>query len=387
MKKRCLILAAAAALMVSCSTDGPVNGIEPVDPLEKQNPIGFSTWQNSLTRAGSNETLETYHTTFSVYGTKQSTVDASVQYVFGGDATTAGGTKTGTTVTYSAGATAPNEWTYSPYRYWDKQANYTFIAFAPASAPLALSYENAGNITGNVLNNFVSTADYTLTGQNLQGDAATEEEIKAGFTGATGEDFDMMVSTVVSAGGSTYNPVNLTFQHILAKFNVTVAKAKVLDDAVVTVKSLTIDGLKDTGYFSNNAYNPTADPKVSAWDNDHLGCKSSSYQLAYNGTATELNEYDDAKPYYFIESLVMPQTIAADQCLCTLKYSITTGTGSDTYTEDYTYTFDLETVTSFGRFFDRSHYQLNITIDPTVILFDADVAAWADDEEADHTIE
>lgn len=385
--KKILFMAAMGALFVSCSSEDVLKPVPTNPEAERQYAIGFSTWQNNMTRAAS-EDLEFYHGTFAVYGTKKSNVDSSVQYVFGGDATTAGGNKAGTTVTYVEDATAPNDWTYSPYRYWDKQAKYQFIAYAPAGAPLQLNYYDKLLEVGNAYNNFVTTAPYALKGQNLQGTAATTEEIKTGFTGATGLDCDMMVSQVVSEDGATHNPdVMLEFAHILAKFNVTIAKSKVLDDAVVTVKSFTIANLLNQGTFSNNAFDASADPKVSAWDNVGYSATPSTYVLAYNGEPTALQEFDDNKPTYFIESLVMPQTLTADNNLCTLKYSITTGTAPDTYTEDYTYTFDLETATSFGRFFDRCHYQLNILIDPTVITFDASVFEWDEDNAADHTVE
>ena len=185
----------------------------------------------------------------------------------------------------------------------------------------------------------------------------------------------MMVSDVVYEEGAAHSAdVNLTFQHILAKLNVTVAKAAVLDGAVVNVKSIKIESLKDQGTFSNNDYD--GGTYASGWDNIAYSSgdvTTSTYVLAYNGTETTLNASDGAKKY-FIESLVMPQVIADGQSKLTIVYTITTGTGTNTHLEKYTATVDMED--AFGSFFDRYSYTLNLTINPTVITFDAGVTAW-----------
>lgn len=376
MKKSYLILAAVAGLFASCSNEVLVDDQPTRTDMPKA--IGFSTFSDLSTRVGTATDLEFYHNTFVVYGTKKSTVDAAdpVQYVFGDDASTTAGNTAGTTVTFNSGANDPNDWTYSPYRYWDKQATYYFRAYAPEAAPLALNYAAAGNAVNVAANDFVTTAAYTLVGQNLQATAATEGEILSGFTGEAGKDCDMMVSDVVYEEGATHNPdVNLIFKHILAKLNVTVAKAAVLDAAVVNVKSIKIESLKDKGTFSDNDYD--GGTYASGWDNVVYSAgdaASSTYVLAYNGTETTLNASTAAKKY-FIESLVMPQVIADGQSTLTMVYTITTGTGATAHLEKYTATIDMED--AFGSFFDRYSYTLNLTINPTVITFDAGVSAWS----------
>ena len=374
MKKSYLILAAVAGLLASCSNEVLVD--EAASNTSAPRAIGFSTFSEKATRTPGDYDLEDYHNTFAVYATKKSTVDASAaeQYVFGDDASTAAGQKAGTTVTFNAGAVAPNDWTYSPYRYWDKQATYYFRAYAPAAAPLALSYAAAGNAVNAAANDFVTTAAYALVGQNLQGAAATEAEILTGFTGASGEDCDLMISDVVYEEGAAHNAdVNLVFKHILAKLNVTVAKAAVLDAAKVNVKTSTINNLKNQGEFSDNAYD--GGTYTTGWSNVDYSATPSTYVLAYNGTETTLNASTPVKPKYFIESLVMPQVIADGQSTVTLVYTIETGTAPSTHLEQYTATIDLQD--AFTSFFDRYNYTLNITIQPEVITFDAGVSAWS----------
>ena len=55
---------------------------------------------------------------------------------------------------------------------------------------------------------------------------------------------------------------------------------------------------------------------------------------------------------YFIESLVMPQTIADDQVTLKAKYTIQTGG----YSENYTYQLDLYDVEALRKYFDGYNY-------------------------------
>ena len=77
----------------------------------------------------------------------------------------------------------------------------------------------------------------------------------------------------------------------------------------------------------------------------------------------------------------MPQAIPATTVELTTKYTITTGT----YSEDYTYQFDLSG--AFDRFFDRFNYTLNFTIAPDVIKFDPTVVEWTNQTAVAKTIE
>ncbi len=362
MKKSYLTLAAMAMIMASCSNEVLVDDSEMGGATDLA--IGFSTFSDLSTKGDATvkTNLEFYHGTFDVYGSKISTVDQSISHIFVADK-----------ITYSNGATTPNDWTYSPYRYWDKQANYNFIAVAPSSNIVEYSIAT-GKEVGDAANDFVTvTGGYTLNGQNLQTTATTAEIVK-GFTGiAPSTDTDIMTSANVPQSGSSVTAstvVNLTFKHILAKLNVTVAKASSLDAANVEVKSLEITGLEDHGTYSEKVYDATT--KKSGWTSS---VENSAYKLAYSG-AQELNASTGA-PYYFIESLVMPQGTATTDEVLTLKYTITTGTGTDTHEENYTYRMKLADAFADG-FLDRCNYTLKFTIDPLVIKFDATATVWAE---------
>ena len=286
MRKSYFILAAAATILASCAENGKITNDLRSD--ENKAVIGFSSYSEKATRGVNDNTdLEYYHNTFVVYGSKKSTNDDAISEVFDGGTTAL--------LTYSDGATTPNDWTYSPYRYWDKQANYKFIAVAPNASIVKYNWDAKATTlveVGTDANDFVSAADYTLTGQNLQA-TATSAEINKGFVGGDDKDTDIMTSALVSEAGATHNAnVNLVFKHILAKLNVTVAKAKLLNNADVYVKSIEIKGLKDKGTnYDESAYTEDdpattdiVDPK-SGWTASYSDDAPHAYVLKYDYAA------------------------------------------------------------------------------------------------------
>lgn len=311
-----------------------------------QTPIGFSTFADKQVRAQSSD-LEDYHHTVTVYGVKD---NVTVQTVF--DAVD---------LTYVAGATAPNEWTYSPLRYWDKQATYEFIAFAPETAPMEYVLHTDGKITGG---HFQTSAAYTLVGQNLQ-DGSSTEELYEGFTGGTGKDTDIMLAPQVAANGVTKGIVNFDFHHILSKLNVAVKLKAALAGSTVAVKNITISGLKDTGVYTDAA----------GWTASTV---DAAYKLQFdNASGVDINA---ANALYFLESLVMPQTMAGT---LNMVYTITSGG----YVETYNYEQPLTDIFTAAAFAKEANYTVTFTIDPEVITFDADVSVWATGENVGQEIQ
>lgn len=399
--RKSYLIAAAAMIMVSCAQNEKL-----FNDLQDDNKtvIGFSSYSEKAVRSiNNNADLEYYHGTFTVYGSKKSTIDSKISEVFDGGTTAL--------LTYNDGATTPNDWTYSPYRYWDKQADYKFIAVAPNAAIVKYDWNAAAeNLTevGTAANDFVTVSNYTLIGQNLQ-KTATSAEITKGFVGGDDKDTDIMTSGLASQAAGVTSTVNLTFKHILAKLNVSIAKDAVLNDADVYIKSLEISGLKDRGTYDESTYfpgqaevpaDPTATPPVehqaaipavSAWTANFSDDAPHAYKLAYTYAGDDNNkanggndaegqvgaELADATntatvPTYFIESLVMPQAVAANTATLTLKYQIVKGT----HKEDYTYQLDMSQ--AFTSYLDRHNYTLKLTIQPLVIMFDATSSAWED---------
>lgn len=359
------MIAAAAIAMAACTNDNILTGIEDVE--EQQTVIGFSSHSDMMLRgdATNKANLEFYHTTFAVYGTKTDAED-NVQYIFGGKAETAAGAKDGVTCTYTptvADQNATGEWKYTSPRIWDKKSAYDFVAYAPVAAAntLRFNYTTAG---GEIKNNgtFKTSSAYTLVGGNAQATATTAEKRK-GFTG----DLDLMTSAVEEVAGSTGGTVNLVFKHILAKLNVTVAKSANIDGTTVKITSVAITGLDDTGSYDESNYAAAA---TSGWSS--ITSTDADYKLSYtNASGLALNDSDD-DPYYVIESLIMPQTVANTAKLV-LKYQIEYGEGD---TETFVYPLDIKD--AFTSFMDRCNYNLKFTIGTDVIKFDATVTDWAD---------
>ena len=397
--RKILILAAAATILAACTQDTLMNNVQ---ESEQPTSIGFTSFSTKTSKGDPlvNTNLEFYHNSFVVYGTKQSVNDATdIQYVFGGKATAAG-IQDGVTCTYQTTPDAVlGDWKYTDPRYWDKQANYDFIGYAPASDanPLRYYYSAAKAQVGDAGNEFKTKQAYILTGTNLmQGAPATATKLK-GFTGD--KDLDLMVVYAANAqAGATHdNPVNLEFHHILSKLNVSFAKAESLDGVDITITSVEIEGFKDKGKYQSSKYSYTSDPKVSGWTASY-SADPSTYKLSFtgsqalnNGTYQDLDNdpttpdvYVKGDPYFLIESLVMPQTIAATgQVKITIKYTYTSGS----YSEDLSYTDDIyDIAAALHQYFDGYSYNLNFTFDPTPIKFDASVAVWADQVTVDYPI-
>lgn len=340
------------ALITSASLTACHNGevfVEVLPPLQEEyvsKPIMFDIYADKTTRAQATN-LEAYHNTFVVYGTKE---NDGMQTVFDG-----------VTVTHKAGASAPNEWTYSPLRYWDKQGSYEFIAYAPASAPVAYTLAGTGKVTGG---KFATTATYTLTGQNIQ-KGISNEEIYVGFDGKSGHDTDIMLSDKTTAEGKTKQLVNLNFRHILAKLNVAVKK-KAAFAPTITIKSITITGLHDSGTYTDDA----------GWTSSSV---DPNYKLQY-ADATGVAVSDTKQ--YFVESLVMPQAMGGK---LTIVYEINTGG----YTETYTYVVDVKDVFTTRTHYEKgSNYTITFTIDPSdAIMFKGNVATWDEKGDASHEID
>ena len=327
-----------ALLAVGCSNEVLVE--EQQNPQEEvQTPISFATFADKQVRSQS-VLMEDYHNTIAVYGVKE---NVTVQTVFNN-----------VTLTYTTPGGTPNDWAYSPLRYWDKQADYEFIAFAPASAPMAYELHTDGKVTGG---HFQTSAPYTLVGQNLQ-NGTSNAEIYTGFIGGTAKDNDIMLAPMVPANGTTKGIVNFDFHHILSKLNVAVKLNASLGSSVVKVKNITITGLKDTGEYTDAAgWSATAtDPNYKLQFNNADG-------VAVNAT----------KALYFLESLVMPQAMAGT---LNMEYTIT----SDGYSETYYYEQPLADIFTATTFDKGSNYTITFTISPSVITFDAKVSNWATGE-------
>ena len=316
--------------------------------------IEFATFANRSTRAAATVSdLEFYHPTFKVYATKTSNEGTKLQTIFQGVVVTA----------HIAEGEEENTWEYETDRYWDKQADYyQFVAFAPAHAPLGYQHTLVEVNSSSAC--FFSPNDYTLIGQNLQQGAPATAEKNAGFTGETDEngayltDCDVMRSAPLKVTNPEASPVvSLDFSHTLAKLLVTV-KANAAQPYVITV-----NGVKVASLLSTGAYNHT-----NGWE--AKGTQVVDYLYSSPATAVSATQKT-----YFVESLVMPQSIADTQVL-TLDYTVTSGD----YSEQFTYKATLTELFQ-GKataFQGANSYSVNFNIAPekNIITFDTGVTEW-----------
>lgn len=359
-------LAAAMVTAIAACTNSPVLIDTEFEDIQLKRPdegsrIEFSTFADRSTRAAATVSdLEFYHQTFKVYATKTSDEGNKVQPIFEGVTVTAN----------IAEGEEPNTWEYDTDRYWDKQAdNYQFVAYAPAHAPLA--YDHNFIEVNHANAKFFSQADYTLIGQNLQEGSPATAEKNTGFTGATDAegntltDCDVMRSDAFPVLDPATAPVvTLNFSHTLAKLLVTV-KANAATPYTITVTGVKVDDLLSTGAYDH----------TKGWE----AKGTALVDYAFTTPATSLSATDKT---YFVESLMMPQAVAATQVV-TLNYTITSGT----YNEQFTYVTTLADVfNGKASTFDKGNsYTVNFNIAPenNIITFDAGITTWVDNGNED----
>lgn len=386
MKKSYLILAAVAGLLASCSNEVLVE--ETANDTSAPRAIGFSTFAEKATRAPGDFDLEGYHKTFVVYGTKTDDNDGAVQAVFGTNNTTA---NAGVTCTFTE-TTDPlydltKTWRYSPARYWDKQAMYHFAAYTPAAAPLTYLFATAGDEVGATGTKFKSTSNYTITGQNRMQDLAPQRaEVKTGFDGVAGtapkQDLDIMVSDLNNEHGGSHvagTDVDLVFRHTLAKLNVALDVEKAAPAAGVAgykvmVKTVSANDFHSTGSFTSVLSTLKYEPTWTVEGTDKVN-------YTYVSPAADGFQLD-TDDYYFVESLVMPQAIAANQVIKLEYRLISIDAAGNEYPENFTYTLkmtDAFAAPTHTTYEENTNYTVTFHLNPenNVITFDAGVSEWA----------
>ena len=356
-------MAAAATMFAACSQNEVLNEVQVQDEAQA---IGFSTYAGKVTRAENNSTatvktdLESHHSTFKVWGYKNTHTD----YVFDG-----------VTVTADNGA-----WTYSPKKYWDKAAtNYEFYAAAPNSDLWNLSS-----------NGTLQNDDYFYFNSfELQGKSLEETTRQSSFSSVNSDDCDLMIASPCQVTNNMFgngNKVQLAFNHILSRLNVTVNKGRNIEGEILNITSFKVYNLKNKGGFNEAAEGVTSTQLAAGTCGRWTA--SGSYSVEGNPLNGVLRE--NAGNQYIYQSLVIPQVIesetvrrdgkdvtAASAPYFTIEYTI--GTVSDY--EPFSATFNLAQAFAKANgmvLCEGYENTLNITIDAETIEFDAVVYEWTD---------
>lgn len=368
MKKNYFMLAAATMMLAACAETELVNE---VNTVAEPQAIGFETFANKVTRAenstqGYKWDLEKHQTEFNVWSAKQL-----------GD---------GTWVTVYADAT-PDErvyldggaWKVTTTKYWDKAATrYRFYA----AAPVANWGYDVNGTAADFSDDFLTLSGVVMNGTNLSTSPDNSISYRDSWLSASG-DIDYLIATdkVVERTfytGATVDKVNLEFNHILSRLNITVKKSEALNTAgaVVEVTGLTVYGLQNEGNFNEGA---TITPDVLA--------TGTTKRWSTTGTTEEitgLNYPMTNDAAYLVQSLVIPQVVGyepVDRNGTTLEtkpyFEIAYTIGGEPYKATYNlaHAFAGEQDVNFCEGWQNT---LNITINATSIEFDSEVFQWAD---------
>lgn len=377
------MLAAAALMFAACAQFDTVNEV----PESEPQAIGFETFANLPTKATENTTdpstystaLETHHTTFKVWASKQ-LADNSYVDVYA----------TPGIVSYAA-----SKWTADPLKYWDKSAsNYQFYAAAPSA--ITWAYNESGTDDGST-GYITLTSGYSLAGTTNDNIATKTNSLANTWLGSAGADKDLMIAAACKVENATYNKpepgaVGLNFIHILSKLNIAV---KTTEDNVV-LKALNVHGLNNTSASFNENADINGDSNFDDADKTALQSGShkrwatatGSYTLGLVGTDLALTK--NADPVYTHEYLVMPQlqtrqddckglgTTPANDAYIYIEYTL----GGELYKTYYglAEAFDIAKGGTLA-FNEGWQNTLTITIKPDAIVFTGKVAIWGENGE------
>ena len=304
MRKFLFLLATAAITLIGCSDNEVIKN--DLRNNTEGDAITFSSYTQPVTKAeNSTQTLTwdffTHHTTFQVWGFKNTA--AINKPVFDGQKVTV----TGTTGNY----TYTNEVT----RFWDKAATkYEFYAAAPQFAS-----DNADKWTFTAPSNSSTQADgyfttsSSLNGANLQ-ETTPSVDLYNTFKSAVNSksDYDKLIASPCpwTEIGST---VQLHFNHILSKLNVSIKKSSDLSDWTVKIKSFEVRNLYKNGDFDESDAIANQTAMTDRWDNQ--SDRTLVYAAKADANGWELSNVeggsgDNGKYLYIIESLAIPQEIS-----------------------------------------------------------------------------
>lgn len=415
--KKYLFILATAAIVASCAENDSFKEINTQGNGDEA--ISFTSYTSKATRAENSNanyswTFYTHQPDFIVYAYKNPN-NAYGDQVFSGqiiDANNDG------TFTYH---------TASEARYWDKAATtqYQFYAAAPSGDNGNWTFVTSAIVdyASQNLGSFNTTS--TLTGVNLRS-ATTDDSKITSLAEATSTfkgtaDIDKLIASPCSGNYPSFvNPndaskhvVQFHFNHILSKLNVTVKKDDILAAKTVKLISIGFYNIKNSGTFTEAAAAADGTAKMNRWSSQ-AKAQVSNADVVYsfnNASGVTLG----ATPIYFVESLVIPQSIEAevigyDGTVAATYYTATddeviAGTknegdektaahavsGTDKPYFIISYTIDGELFTSYHNlatafvttsqttlnFYEAYQNTLNINIKPEKIDFTADVAEWA----------
>ena len=347
------MMAAAAMMFAACSQSDVLNEVQ---VQEEAQAIGFSTYSGKVTRAAENNGnatatsgMESHHGDFLVWGYKN-TYD---EYVFKGERVSSDGA---------------GNWTYVNPKFWDKGAlSYQFYAAAPNSDKWNLSSNGTAQD-----DDYFFINNFSLVGRSL-----TQPTRQNSFADVKDYDSDLMIASPCEIDRDAFGQtVELKFNHILSRLNVTVNKGSNIAGATLNITSFKVYKLKNAGNFNENADlegATLANGTTKRWTP-----AATEYEIAGNAMNDVKNDINNQ---YIFQSLVIPQVASSEAIdrngssvetapYFTIEYTINN--------EPFSATYNL--ATAFGQsglaLCEGYENTLNLTIDAETIVFDATVYQW-----------
>lgn len=256
-----------------------------------------------------------------------------------------------------------NDWTYSPAKYWEDGSSYRFYAYAPHVSSVPGASVSIDQETG-----YISISGVTLKGDNTMS-AAAQPRPYGNFS--TVDDIDWMIDRTgqLIPVEKIHNRVTFNLQHTLVKFNVMVKTGGDITETgtQVILDSLSIGSFLSKGNFSQKlnrspVIGDAADQAAAEWTVD-----ATSPRYTLQGTRGAAVSADGC---CVIESLLLPQDVAADQQV-QIHYTLLSPSGR---TEGFSHRFNL--ADAFSTFLYAHNYTLNIVIGLNLITFDAGATQW-----------
>lgn len=328
--KKYLFIAAAATLFAACSQEDVL--VEEQPQVDVERAIGFGTITSNITRAENSDAtgktgLETYHSTFRVWGYKN--IQTTETDVYDNSVVFAG-TDDKSKLTWTTGLAAPfnsSDWKYTPIRYWDKTAtNYEFHAAAPADPATGFWTWNQTNPTDGKGAGYFTTTNFTVKGESLPFATEVTGQPDDVFGKGDTKDIDLMIATDVTeyVNFPTTEHVHFDFNHILSRLNIAVrTTVKKTSDAegVVTLESVKVYNLLTTGKFNESTvtgdelaagtslrWEKTSDKGTFGFPNTEV---TADDVAVISNNASDATDNDKTGVFkYVFQGLVMPQDIA-----------------------------------------------------------------------------
>lgn len=338
--KKIILIAAVAIAAAACSKTFDTN-------LATEKAIGFSTWNETMTKAKSAFAV---NDEFDVFGFKTPTSGPNA-VVFNG-------------VDVKKTATA---WEYSPLRFWDQNtSSYTFFAAYPKDV-----------VTGSAETGLFTASDLAFNG--------TAENL-------------LVAQKKVVEKANYGSDVQLVFKHVASLVDIKAKKHTDIASAKLTINSLTLSNIKVSGSYAVTEYATAAvdadgvkvnDPKGTWTPAAGVNTATTPYVLSSAATLAAGDGTTTTTAAALISDLVvMPQALnpASDKPTINMNYTITTGTGTeeDSMTYDAVFTIDqfdttdnesntAEFITAWKQ---GIHYTYYITINADKITFTASIDDW-----------